>query len=206
MTDNPDIAESRDTRFRMRPQLRSMISRGTVPIKEDVQDPKTGEWRTVIRMSRRKFHDDAKEVFLKEYAKWGRIGEAASAAGVSTQTVRKAMEDDADFGEAFLMQEQEYRDKLIGHHQDLLFNGTLKTSYDRNGQIISEERIYPIRLIEMELKKHDKGYRDKQEIEVTHSGGVLVAPAETTTIDDWEARFGKAKDISPIVDAIESEK
>ncbi len=156
-------------------------------------------------MSRRKFDDNAKERFLMEFSKWGRMGESASAAGVSTQTVRKAMEDDEDFAEAFIVQESEYRDKLIGHHQNLLFNGTVKKNYDRNGMLISEETIYPIRLIEMELKKHDEGFRDKREIAVSHSGGVLVAPAETKSIDDWKDRFGKAKDITPIMDAIESD-
>lgn len=191
-----------DNHARIKPRLRSLISRGSKPVKVDIFDEVTGEWRTVIRMSRIKFDDKAKEVFLVEYAKWGRMGEAASAAGVSSQTVRKAMEDDEEFAEAMMMQEEEYRDKLIGHHQDLVFNGTLKKSYDRNGNLVSEERQYPIRLIELELKKHDKGYRDKQEVAVTHSGGVLVAPAETKSIDDWEERFGKAKDITPVVPAL----
>ena len=52
----------------------------------------------------------------------------------------------------------------------------------------------------MELKKHDSGYREKQELNVNHGGGVLVAPAEMGSIDDWEARFGKAKDITPSED------
>ncbi len=193
-----DYAEQYDNNnARQRPRLRSLISRGSKPVKVDIQDKETGEWRTVIRMSRLKFGDREKEIFLIEYAKWGRMGESASAAGVSPQTVRKAIEDDEEFAEALYMQEEEYRDKLIGHHQDLVFNGTVKESYDRAGNLVSSETIYPIRLIELELKKHDKGYRDKQEIAINHSGGVLVAPAETASIDDWETRFGAAKDISP---------
>ena len=182
---------------RIRPRLRSLISRGSKPVKKEIFDEATGEWRTVIRMTKFKFDDLAKDVFLKEYAKWGRMGESASAAGVSTQTVRKALEDDEEFAEAMLMQEEEYRDKLIGHHQDLLFNGTEKKHYDRNGNLVSEETVYPIRLIEMELKKHDSGYREKQEIKHDHTGGVLVAPAEMATIGDWESKFGKMKDITP---------
>lgn len=96
------------------------------------------------------------------------------------------------------MQEEEYKDKLIGHHQNLVFNGTVKESYDRNGGLVSKETIYPIRLIELELKKHDRAYREKQEIAINHTGGVLVAPAETVSVDDWEKRFGAAKDITPV--------
>lgn len=190
--------DSTDGSFRLRKAPRSLLSRGSVAIREQVQDPKTGDWRTVVRFSRRKFDNDwAKQVFLETYQKWGRIGEAAAAAGVSTQTVRKACEEDEEFAEALMMAEEAYREKLIAHHQDLVFNGTEKISYDRNGNVIGREQIFPIRLIELELKKHDKGYRDKQEVDITHKGGVLVAPAEMGTIDDWEKRFQKAKIISP---------
>jgi len=198
MTDEiDDYSQKYDEEFRMRERPRSLISRGSKPVKVDIFDDITGEWRTEIRMSRIKFDDKAKEIFLREYAKWGRMGEAAAAAGVSPQTVRAHLEDDEDFAEALIMQETEYQEKLIGHHQNLLFNGTTKKSYDRNGNLVSEETIYPIRLIELELKKHDEGYRDKQEVKVNHTGGVMIAPAETKDVDDWEKRFGAAKDVTP---------
>lgn len=198
--------DSTDGSFRLRRAPRSLLSRGTVPIREEVQDKKTGEWRTIVRWSRRKFDNDwAKQTFLEQYQKWGRIGEAAAAAGVSTQTVRKACEEDEDFAEAVMMAEEAYREKLIAHHQDLVFNGTEKITYGKDGNIVAREQIYPIRLIELELKKHDKGYRDKQEVDITHKGGVLVAPAEMGSIDDWEKRFQKAKVISPPTDEEEED-
>ena len=107
------------------------------------------------------------------------------------------MEDDEEFAEAFYEVEQDYKEKLIGHHQDLLFNGIEKNRYDREGNLVETTRDYPIRLIELELKKHDEGYRDKKEMKVNHTGGVLVAPAETKSIDDWESRFSGAKDVTP---------
>lgn len=190
--------DKRDGSFRMKRTPRSLLSRGSIAVRTQIQDPETGEWREVIRMSRRKFDNDfAKGRFLEQYARWGRIGEAAAAAGVSTQTVRKAMEDDEEFAEAVMIAEEAYREKLIAHHQDLVFNGTEKITYNKEGAIVGTEKIYPIRLIELELKKHDKGYRDKQEVDITHKGGVLIAPAEMNTIDDWEKRFAQAKTISP---------
>lgn len=191
--DSAEVEES----YRIRPQIRSLISRGSKPVRRDIQDPQTGEWRTVIRMSREKFDETAKGIFLEEFAKWGRMGEAASAAGVSTQTVRKHMEEDEDFAEALMIQEEDYRTKLISHHQNLLFNGVTKRRYDKEGNVVEETQEYPIRLIELELKKHDKGYRDKQQLEIEHKGGVLVTPAEVGTVDDWEKRFGAAKDVTP---------
>jgi hypothetical protein len=192
-------ADEYDNGFRTRKAPRSLISRGSRCVVQKVEDPDTGEWREIIRMTRVKFDDAAKAVFLEEYRKWGRMGESSAAAGVSPQCVREHMEKDDDFAKAVLVCEEEYKDKLIGHHQDLVFNGTVKQTFDRNGNLVSEETIYPIRLIELELKKHDSGYREKQEMNVNHSGGVLVAPAEMESIDDWQKRFQKDKmiDVTP---------
>lgn len=199
-----DYAEKYDRKFKLRERPRSLLARNSRPILVDYQD-EDGNWRQRVQMERIKFDDKAKGIFLEEYRKWGRMGESAAAAGVTTGTVRRHMQDDEEFGMAVIMAEEEYKELLIGHHQDLVFNGTTKESYDRNGNLVSTEQVYPIRLIELELKKHDAGYRDKQEVAVTHTGGVLVAPAEMGSIDDWEKRFSKAKDISPSAPMIEHE-
>lgn len=189
-------AQDYDNRFSMRQIPRSLIARGSRPVLVDFQD-EDGTWRKKIVMSRVKFDDRAKGVFLEEYRKWGRMGESAAAAGVTAQTVRHHIDTDEEFAQAVYIAEEEYRDKLIGHHQNLVFNGQEKVYYDRNGNIMSRETVYPVRLIELELKKHDPGYRDKQELAVTHTGGVLIAPAEMPSIDDWEKRFSSAKDVTP---------
>jgi len=151
-----------------------------------------------IRMTRKKFNAEAQKTFLEEYAKWGRMTESAYAAGVSTQTVRHYLEQDEDFMEAFLEAEGSYKDKLIAHHQNLIFEGIEKEQFDRNGNLISRTKEYPIRLIELELKKHDDGYREKREVKMEHSGGVLVAPAEMPSIEDWEKKFVPAmRDVTP---------
>lgn len=197
------ISHERSMEIRKRPP--SLLDRRSKPVIVHKQD-EDGQWRSSIKMSRIKFDDEAKGIFLDEYRKWGRMGDAAHAAGVTTATVRKHIEEDEDFAHALLMAEDEYKDKLIAHHQDLVFNGTMKESYDRNGNLVSREQIFPIRLIELELKKHDSAYRDKQELSVNHSGGVLLAPAEMGSIDDWEKRFAQAKDVTPQPPMVEIEE
>lgn len=200
-----DFTEDNYDQINVRQRPRSLLARGSRVELIEYQD-EDGEWRSRIKMSRRKFGDKEKGKFLEIYRKWGRMGEAAASVEVSTQTVRKAMAEDEEFAEAMLMAEEEYKEKLIGHHQDLVFNGTIKKSYDRNGNLVSEETIYPIRLIELELKKHDSGYREKQEVAVNHSGGVLVAPAEMGSIDDWEKKFARPMvDITPSLTPVDDE-
>lgn len=200
--DNPDTADEYDRQFRVRRTPRSLLARGSKPVAVQYKDG-DGNWRIKVKMSREKFGDAEKGIFLEEFRKWGRMGESAAAAGVATSVVRSHMEKDEDFAIAVLMAEEEYRDKLVSHHQDLVFNGQEKKIYDRQGKLVSTERVYPIRLIELELKKHDEGYRDKREVKMNHTGGVLIAPSETQSIDDWESRFGKAKDITPQGEMIE---
>lgn len=160
-----------------------------------VQEP-DGSWRVKIVSQREKLDDRAKGIFLEHYAEHGRIGHAAQAAGVTPQTVRRHMEVDPEFAEACLMAEHNYRDRLIEHHQNLIFEGQTKITYDRQGNVVSEEKVYPIRLIELELKKVDEGYRDKREVDMKVSGGVLIAPADVGSIDDWESRFAN----SPVIE------
>lgn len=199
-SDKPD----RDHYDRKRPAVRTvLLNRKSEARLVDVQDKVTGEWRQKIRMVRIKFDDEKKAMFLDEFRKWGRMGEAAGVASVSPQCVRKAMEDDEEFAQAVLIAEEAYKDKLIRHHQSLVFNGTVKETYDRNGGVVSRETIYPQRLIELELKANDERYRDKVETKVTIQRGVMVAPAEVESVDDWEKRFAKAIDVTPVKDDVD---
>lgn len=156
---------------------------------EEFQD-EMGDWRTRIISQRTKLDEKSKGIFLEEYRQHARMGTAAHAAGVTGQTIRAHMKNDLEFAEACLEAEETYVSRLIEHQQKLVFDGSVKEVYDRNGKLVSKETVYPIRLIELELKKHDSGYRDKREVSMNVSGGVLVAPAEMKTIDDWEKQFG----------------
>lgn len=146
-----------------------------------------------------KLNAEVKTIFLENLAEHGRYGTAARIAGVTLQTVKKHIEKDPEFGAAAAEALGCYKDRLIEHHQNLVFNGTVKTTYGRDGSIVSEETIYPVRLIELELKKHDEGYRDRKDVSVNITGGVIVAPAEVS-MDDWEKKFG-APSVTDIIDA-----
>lgn len=174
-----------------------------VPVQYQDED---GNWRVKVISQRGKFDDDSKQVFLDEYSQHGRMTEAAAAAGVTPPTVRAHLDKDKDFAEACLTAEGTYRDRLIAHHQNLVFEGSVKESYDRNGNIVSKETIYPIRLIELELKKHDEGYRDKREVDMKVSGGVLVAPADVATVDEWESKYSNAPTIEGDAQEVDESK
>lgn len=146
-----------------------------------------GNWRLQVKVGL-KFDEVKRGIFLRELAHHGRKTTACIAAGVSITTASYAIKNDPEFNEATAHALLAYQDRLIAHHQDLLFNGIPKYRYDNKGNLIEESRDYPIRLIELELKKHDEGYRDKRDVNMNVSGGVLVAPADTSAAD-WEKKW-----------------
>ena len=163
-----------------------------------------GVTRYELRSRERKMDATMKGEFLTHFAEHGRHGSASRQIGTTMDTVKKAIRDDPEFALMVMEALECYKDKLIAHHQNLVFNGTTKTGYDRNGNVVSEEQIYPIRLIELELKKHDDGYRDKREVAVNIRGGVLVAPSEVS-VEDWEAKFGVAEDAEIVEEVVVDE-
>ena len=151
-------------------------------------DPVTG--RVTVRIGRRKGVDArAKIRYLDHFTKNGRTASAARFAGVTQAAIDKAMGEDVDFAEAVLDAQEQYRDRVVGHVQKLAFEGTQKTFYNREGEVTAEETQYPVRLIELEAKRVEPGYRDKQNVDLTVKGGVLVAPAALGSVDDWESKF-----------------
>jgi hypothetical protein len=152
-----------------------------------------GVERTRLVPSQRYFDVDRQAHFLAELAEHGRIISACQAVGISKSAYQKEVDKNPYFAELVAEARESYKERLIAHHQNLVFNGQEKIVYDRQGNVISRERVYPIRLIELELKKHDEGYREKREVSMEVSGGVFFAPPEMT-MEEWERQFSKHLD------------
>lgn len=171
-----------DSRLPTRPANSKMVA-----VEEQMFD---GTWRVRIKAQVGKLDDEAKGRFLAHYAETGRKGDSARMAGVTTKTIWDHVGKDEDFAAAVLAAEQDYESKVMAHVQKLVFDGTTKTTFDRNGNIVSEETIYPIPLVQMEARRVHEGYREKREMDVKVNGGVLIAPAQVASIDEWEEKFG----------------
>jgi len=136
-------------------------------------------WRTKLQKGRIKFDDEQKKIFLAAFAENGLKGRSASAAGVTLQTVSNHQENDPDFAESYDEAVVAYRDKFVDHATNLAYNGIEVKKFNKDGDVIEKRTDYPIRLIELELKRVEPAYREKQTIDLNHTGGgVLVAPGE----------------------------
>jgi hypothetical protein len=144
-------------------------------------------WRRKLQAGSIKFDDAAKEIFLAEYAEHNRKKHAATAAGVSVITVTLHCKNDPNFAHAYDEAQAAYRDKFVEHAiGDLAFKGNPIMRATKEGVVYEEKREFPVPLIAMELKRIDAGYRDKQEVNLTGGGGVLVVPAAMTPAE-WVA-------------------
>jgi hypothetical protein len=140
-------------------------------------------WRRKVQKSRVKLDDDAKEIYLAQLREHGLKGKAAEAAGVALSTVRGHLDADPDFNEAVNEAIEGYHDRVVDHHQTLLFEGEIHKRY-KDGELVEEKHVYPIPLIQLELKKVDPTYREKQSIDLNHAGGVMVAPPDMS-VEEW---------------------
>lgn len=143
-------------------------------------------WRVKLQKGRIKFDDKMKQVFLKHFADTNRMMESADMAGVNYNTVVAHIDNDPEFSEAFHDAKQVYRDRCLKQAQKLMFEGVEEPiigGKDRDTVVATKIR-YSEPLLMMELKKVDPEYKERQEVDNRHSGGVLLAPAGESP-EDW---------------------
>jgi len=142
-------------------------------------------WLNKLQASRIKFDDDQKDVYLAALTKHGMKTRAAQEAGVSPNCVIKHIKNDTNFKESVDDAIATYRDSWVEYSMDIARNGWVSQVYIKDGEVTGEKRELPIRLIELELKRVEPEYREKQSLELSGNvGGVLVAPAGQTP-DNW---------------------
>lgn len=61
---------------------------------------------------------------------------------------------------------------------------------NKDGEVVGQRRVYSDKMMEMMLKAHrpDK-YRDKQDIDLNHKGGIILMPKPFSE-EEWEAQAG----------------
>jgi hypothetical protein len=154
-------------------------------------------WRKKLQLSKVKFDDVQKGIYLNVLRKTGRKGTAAQAAGVCVQTVADHCENDPDFAAARDDALQEFADFIHAHAIKLSVNGVKKPivgGKDKD-EIIAHETIYATNILAMEMRRTNPEYKERQEIDVNQTGSVLIAPAEMSPAE-WikqQAEKNKAK-------------
>ncbi len=156
--------------------------------------------RDIRKSPHEHFTQERKAIFLEEYTKTGLKIKSLLACGASTRIFHTELERDPEFREkcelAYVVWKESLEEELLRR----AIKGTQKDVFFK-GDKIGEETVFSDRLMELAIKRHNPSYRDKQQIDVNHSGGVMVITG-SLSIDDW-AQKAKAVNESNAAKLIE---
>lgn len=141
----------------------------------------TGQFRSV-------FDDEAKIRFVELLSKYGIKTKVAKAIGICPMTYRNHEKNDPDFAEAMELAMDVFRDSIEETIIDRAIHGWVEPVVSA-GKVVAKVRKFDNRLLEFLAKRHIPAYREKQQVDVNVSGGVLVAPAPPQNQEDWQRQF-----------------
>jgi hypothetical protein len=141
------------------------------------------------------FGELSKKKFLQVYAETGRLTYAAECALACGQTVRDHLVKDPEFAAAFEDAKNQFGDKLQAEINRRALEGLQEPVYNfRTNEIIDTVTKYSDRLLELASKRYVPEYRDKTQVDVNITPGVLVVTSEGGAMDpeEWIRRFTPA--------------
>lgn len=135
---------------------------------------------------------EAIETYLDTLRECGIIARAALAANLSYATVRNLRLRDPDFA----AEEEQAKELFIAEKIDdpirhFGLEGEQRIIIDKFGNRHVGERIVQPQLALAYARKFDPNYREKQEMDVKHSGGVVVVTAPTTLCDEDLEKYAR---------------
>lgn len=132
---------------------------------------------------------DRQKRFLMLYSETGRLCQSAIAVGVHPNTVAGLRKRDPEFDAEVKLAKEIFNESL---DQEIVRRG--KVGYDKpvfyQGEEVAIVREYSDVLLLAAAKRHDPAYRDKQQIDVNHTGGVMIVPGKAKSPDEWVAEHG----------------
>lgn len=142
------------------------------------------------------FDETRKNIFLNFIAENGRVMDACKAAGVSSSTVRKHVETDPEFAEAYDHAKQEYADYVTSVVERRALEGTKEPIMGGRfkDEIVGHRLVYETPLTIMHAKRYVPEYRERQQVDVAVTGGVLAVasslPEGPSGTRSWNALYG----------------
>lgn len=124
--------------------------------------------------------------FLEVYMECGHKAKAALAAGLSYDSIRRAEKDDPEFAAEVEQAHELFSARLSEAAYKAAVEGWKVPKYDAKGNLCGHEWKFSERILELLLKRHDPAFREKADIDVKHSGGVVVVQAPALMPGSWD--------------------
>ena len=146
-----------------------------------------------------KFTDDLKKRYVLLLSQYGIKYKCAKGVGVSPVTTRLHEREDEEFAEACEFALDIFRASLEETVIDRAVHGWDEPVFSQKlGTQIGVIKKFDNRLLELLVKRHIPAFREKQQVDINITGGVLVAPSGPQKAEDWEKKHrGDIIDVEP---------
>lgn len=150
----------------------------------------------------RKFDIDRRLRFLEKYRETGYIELSAFYAGVGKHTVnnfRKLAEpptcdpEAIEFCDAFKLAGQLHGQEIVSTIMNQALHGHREPKFDKEGKKVGETIKFETALRKMAVQRHDKAYKDTQEVTHKSETGVMVVPTPVASVGAWAELMKNAK-------------
>lgn len=149
-------------------------------------------WRDKFKDTDRGTFDDLqKDTFLRIFALQGRFYQACAAVNQRPTLVKKHLQEDDEFEEAFQQCRGIYQDHIQEQAYKLAVTGVAKPIIGGKfkDEVVAHEMVYATNILAMEMKRTNKEYNEKSQIAVDVKAGVLLVPAGMS-LEEWEKQHG----------------
>ena len=143
-----------------------------------------------------KFDAELRHRFLAYYALTGQLQKSAQECGISPATVRSLQKKDPDFAAAMEEAKEDFKEAIERELIRRAVMGWDEPVYQK-GELVGEVRKYDSNLLAMLIKKLDPTYKERHEVSVNVSPGVLAVPAAESK-EDWEKRHAVDADFQEV--------
>jgi len=142
------------------------------------------------------FDDNAKNLFLEEVSRTGLLAKSAKVIGVNSRFIKKHLEDNQEFFEAYeeallmyqeSLQAEMHRRAVEGVEEDVYFQGV----------VCGQKRVYSDSLLTTLTKAKVPEFRDRQKLDVAVSGGVLLTLPPAQSQEQWLASTEPIAELPP---------
>ena len=128
---------------------------------------------------------EQRKTFLQKLSETGLQVRACEEVGVNRRVVYSLRKDDKEFEHNYETAMIVYRERLEEEIHRRGMEGWQEPVFYR-GEVIGAIRKFDSNLLMFHAKRHIPEYREKQQVDLTLSGGVLLVHAAHPTAADWE--------------------
>lgn len=141
----------------------------------------------------KKILPDVEKEFLDYFQDTGRVADSATHVGMTANGILLHRKAHPEFEERYQAAYSVFRDTINKEVYNRAVFGTPRPIFYK-GEVVGRISECSDRMLEMLAKRHMPEYREKQQLDVNLSAGVLVVPGVQQKDEEWEKAYRMDED------------